>query len=356
MKVFRCTSCEAPVYFENVQCVRCGSLLAFLPDRLEMAALNPGGENLWTVVGKRFSRARRYRLCFNYRVHQVCNWAVPEKDPSDYCVSCRQSAIIPDLSVPGNLEAWARMESAKRRLVYSLILLGLPVANRLEDPVGGIVYHFLDDAPAGFAILTGHESGLITINLAEADDAERERRRLEMREPYRTLLGHFRHEVGHYYWDRLVSDTGRMDSFRRLFGDETLDYGQALARHHNEGVVPGWQNSHISSYATSHPWEDWAETWAHYLHMSDTLETTASCGLHLRPTRREEPSLRPFKPSISPRRYSFRKMIEDWPALTHALNNLNRGLGLPDGYPFVLSDPVVEKLRFIHESIIGGPP
>ena len=200
-------------------------------------------------------------------------------------------------------------------------------------------------------MLTGHNDGVITINIAEADDAEREKRRLQLHEPYRTLLGHFRHEVGHYYWDRMIKDSDLLDSFRTLFGDERADYGQALQNHYAQGAPADWQQKFVSSYASSHPWEDWAETWAHYLHMVDTLETAAACGLSLRPGRRDEPTLKKSPIPWPDRGDSFDKMIDHWFALTYVLNNLNRGLGLSDGYPFVLSTPAIDKLHFVHDAI-----
>jgi hypothetical protein len=262
--------------------------------------------------------------------------------------------VIPDLSRPGHQEAWYKIEVAKRRLVYTLLELGLPLRSKLEDPERGLAFEFLADPddPSAPRPLTGHADGLITINLAEADDAERERRRLAMHEPYRTLLGHFRHEVGHYYWDVLIAGSPRQDAFRRTFGDERADYAQALQAHYQQGAPADWQQRFVSHYASAHPWEDWAETWAHYVHMVDTLETAASCGLALKPRRTDEPALQ-----TDPRRGlpgTFEQMVEDWFPLTYVLNSLNRCLGMPDGYPFVLSDQQIAKLRFVHETIAGA--
>jgi len=273
-----------------------------------------------------------------------------------YCQSCRLTHVIPNLTRSGNKQTWARMEMAKRRLIYSLLELHLPVLSKADDAVRGLAFEFLADPeiPTPEPILTGHSDGLITINLAEADDAERERRRQSLGEPYRTLLGHFRHEVGHYYWDRLIDGTPRLEPFREVFGDERADYEEALKRHYKNGARPDWQTQFISSYASAHPWEDWAETWAHYLHMADTLETAAACGLALQPRRADEPLLANSADIFRNKDASFDKMIAAWFPLTHVLNNLNRGLGLSDGYPFVVSAPTIEKLRFIHETIQGG--
>ena len=175
------------------------------------------------------------------------------------------------------------METAKRRLVYSLLNLKLPVANKSEDPRQGLAFAFLSDVvkPDGSVskILTGHENGLITLNIAEADDATREKVRLAMNEPYRTLLGHFRHEIGHYYWGRLVRGTNFLEPYRELFGNEEANYDEALKRYYASGPPVNWQDNYISAYATSHPWEDWAETWAHFMHIQDAVEVANDFGL-----------------------------------------------------------------------------
>ena len=355
MKLFRCDHCRSLLYFENHTCLACGRTLAYLPESALVGSLDPVDESasasgspagLWKTPAPA-ARGRRYRLCANYTEYQVCNWAVAAEDPNPLCLSCRLTVTIPDLSVPGHREAWYKLEVAKRRLLHGLRTLGLPVAAKTApEDRAGLAFAFLADPadPAAPRVLTGHADGLITLSLAEADDAERERRRALFHEPYRTLLGHFRHESGHYYWDRLLRDhPARLAAFRARFGDERLDYAVALGRHHAEGPRADWSERHISAYAGAHPWEDWAETWAHYLHMTDTLETADACGVRLAASG-------PI-PGASD---AFAAMIARWVELGHALNNLNRGLGLPDGYPFVLSDAVIEKLRFVHETIAAS--
>jgi hypothetical protein len=190
---------------------------------------------------------------------------------------------------------------------------------------------------------------LITINFAEADDAIREQRRANLQEAYRTLLGHFRHESGHYYWDRLIATSAHLESFRELFGDEQQDYSAALQRHYEQGAPATWQANFISAYASSHPWEDWAESWAHYLHMIDVIQTAVSCGMTLRPRHPNDP-LFEADPKLL-RRRGFEPVMDAWFAVTYVLNNLNRSLGQQDAYPFVLSGPAIEKLRFVHKVI-----
>lgn len=354
MKIFHCDHCQQLVFFENIRCLNCGHDLAYLPDIADIGSLESAGEDLWRSPA-RGAEGKVYRLCRNYRTENVCNTAVPDADPDPLCRSCRLTRVIPDLSQAGQREAWFRLEAAKRRLVYSLVGLGLPLASKIEDPENGLAFEFLSDASADTGVvLTGHNDGVITLNVAEAYDAEREKRRVQLHEPYRTLLGHFRHESGHYYWDRLIKNSPRIDPFRQHFGDEREDYGEALERHYQRPAPEEWQARFVSSYASMHAWEDWAETWAHYLHMTDTLETAVACGMSLRPRRKDEPALSPDPVVANNRPESFDQTIARWFSLTYVLNNLNRGMGMPDAYPFVLSPPVIEKLRFIHETVAKG--
>jgi hypothetical protein len=355
MKTFHCTHCQHLVFFENVHCLNCGHSLAYLPDRNVMAAVAQGQDGMWRNEGQD-GQEQAYRLCANYDRENVCNWGIPASDPETLCRSCRLTHIIPDLSNAGNTAAWYRLEVAKRRLVYTLLGLGLPLERRKTPGDGGVEFHFLEDSLTGDGkrVLTGHDNGLITINIAEADDVRREQQRLRQNEQYRTLLGHFRHEIGHYYWDRLIRDSPRLDAFRTMFGDERADYQQALKRHYESGPPADWESAFISAYATSHPWEDWAESWAHFMHMTDALETAATTGLSLKPKCSDEPAMATPPNPLSKRSQNFDRMIEDWLSLTYVLNNLNRGLGLTDSYPFVLSGPVIDKLRFIQETIYPG--
>jgi hypothetical protein len=350
VKVFHCSNCRQLVFFENTNCVNCGYALAFVPELAAVVAIEPRAQGLWRIPVRSLSR-RRFRLCSNYSEQTICNWALPEEDPLSLCESCRLTQIIPNLAIAGSREAWYKLEAAKRRVIYSLQQLHCPIQSRLQDPEGGLAYEFLSDADANSPVLTGHAHGVVTVNIAEADDAERERRRLRLGEPYRTLLGHFRHEVGHYYWERLIRDSPRLDAFRELFGDERADYAAALKTHYGSGPSPDWARSFVSAYAASHPWEDWAESWAHYLHMTDMLETAAECGLSLKPKGRDEPELLRARSGTEE---PFEHLMASWFPLTYIHNNLNRSMGLGDGYPFVLSTPAIAKLRFVHDTIVGA--
>ncbi len=362
MRIFHCDHCGQAIFFENTFCGKCGHKLAYLPDLEIVASLDPASGRssevggplpvLWTPPIPR-AKGRTYRLCGNYINHNVCNWAIPAEKPDTLCASCQLTRVIPDLTKQENRELWCRLEIAKRRLVYSLMEFKLPVAPKSPDNVMGLEFRFVGNPPGGPRILTGHDDGVITVNIAEADDVERERARVSMHEPYRTLLGHFRHEIGHYYWDRLIKGTPSLDAFRQRFGDEQADYNQALQTYYRDGPKPDWQQNFVTPYASVHPWEDFAETWAHYLHMSDALETAAVCGLSLQPSRRDEPAMK--IPDVKASSETpFDKIITDWFALTYVLNNLNRSMGLSDAYPFVLPGPTIEKIRFVHDVVRNG--
>jgi hypothetical protein len=348
MKVFHCQTCGQMVYFGNTRCERCRSVLGYLPDSAVLTTLVPLEDDLWLPSA---ARDRPVRFCAN-AAHDACNWLVPAEDPRVFCRACRLNRTIPDLGVPENRLRWQLVEEAKHRLVYGLLRLGLPLTSRFDDPEAGLAFDFLAGSDAmgrqHSRVVTGHAAGLITIDIAEADDAERERHRQEMGEPYRTLLGHFRHEIGHYYWDRLVRGSPWIESFRDLFGDERRDYQASLRSHYEEGPPSDWRQRHVSAYASAHPWEDFAETWAHYLHIVDTLETADAFGVSVRPKGGSDPAL-VLEIGFDPyRQDDFDALIRAWLPLTYAVNSLNQSMGQPDLYPFVLAPAVMGKLRFIH--------
>jgi hypothetical protein len=347
MKLFECQSCRHPLYFENTRCESCGRRLGYLPARDTVTALQTrdGG---WHALAE---PKAKYRYCANAE-HNVCNWLLPFDHPEQYCAACRHNRTIPDLSQPHSLLRWRKIEVAKHRLFYTLLKLRMPLVTRAED-AEGLAFDFIADRDGGgghAAVMTGHDSGLITINLAEADDPERERQRSEMGEAYRTLLGHFRHEIAHYFWTRLVEGSSFLQEFRNIFGDEQKDYVAALQTHYAEGPPPDWPEHFVSAYASAHPWEDFAETWAHYFHMVDTLETAGGFGLSLRPKVGKAVELA-AKIDFDPHHAPLDRIIEAWLPLTFAVNSINRSMGLPDLYPFVLTPPVIVKLAFLHRLI-----
>jgi hypothetical protein len=355
MKLFKCQHCGQLLYFENDRCVKCSHQLGFIPEIMNLSALEQEGDAQQGVWRALAVDNKLYRFCANAQF-AVCNWVV-EADSSDtYCAACRHNRTVPDTSIPANIAAWQRIEIAKHMLFYTLMKLHLPLDDKDENGNLRLQFDFLASAvnAGGPRVMTGHDSGLITLALEEADDAEREKRRTTMHEPYRTLVGHFRHEVGHYYWDVLVRDGGLLQACRNVFGDETVDYGEALKAYYANGAPPNWQDNFISAYATSHPWEDFAETWAHYLHIVDTLEMARAFGMYVHPRLArsgEHDAQVDFDPFLV---REPQALIDTWIPLSNALNSLNRTMGLQDIYPFILSPRVVEKLSAIHDFIHGN--
>jgi hypothetical protein len=353
MKSFHCDSCGMMVFFQNGCCVKCGHSLGFLPDVLDLSALDRAletkADNQWRALSAS-ATGRIYKNCANGPQHQTCNWMVPVDDPNAFCVACRLNEVIPDLTDGKNLERWRKLELAKRRCVYNFLKLGLPFESTSGGDQAPLRFRFLQDKENA-PVKTGHENGVIIINIAEADEDEREHRRLTLHEPYRTLVGHLRHESGHFYWDRLIAHSPNLPRYRELFGDETLDYGTALQVYYQQGPPPDWQQRTVTAYASSHPWEDWAETWAHYLHIMDTLETAASFGVSVNPGNVANHADQPASTFRFHEQMGFDDMMTGWTPLTCALNSINRGMGLSDLYPFVIPPVVVEKLRFIHQVI-----
>ena len=347
MKLFRCDHCSNVVYFENTVCESCGHTLGYWHEANMMLSLELEGDHF---TAPRLP-GRRFAYCANAE-HGACNWLVqhgPGADP--YCRACRHNALVPDIADPANLARWQVIERAKKRLFYSLLRIRLPLATRNEDPLHGLGFQFLNEAIAPAPVLTGHDSGIITLALTEADDAAREYRRTQFNEPYRTLLGHFRHEIAHHFWDILIGGQPAHAEFRALFGDESAGYATALHAYYTNGAVPGWQSTHISAYATSHPWEDWAETWAHYLHIVDTTEMAAAFGVHLDPRVDVAGELKTRIDFDPYRLAAIDELIEHWVPLSSLINNLNRAVGQHDAYPFVLTPAVVGKLEFIQRIV-----
>ena len=354
MKLFNCDHCGQPVYFENIFCLQCNAFLGFDPDKLDMIALREADNNSYVVdKSEKNEPATRYKYCINKK-YNVCNWLLHFESESQYCIACNLNRTIPDLSQADHLEKWANIEIAKHRLVYSLLRFKLPVVSKFQDEENGIAFDFKADEnkDAGHRLLTGHDNGVITLNIEEADDTIREMARNNMDEVYRTLLGHFRHEIGHYYWNRLIKNTDRLHLFRKLFGNETTDYAGALKEHYSKKTFDAWEKKFISAYAGSHPWEDWAETWAHYMHIVDTMETAYSFGMTLNPKAGDAENDLSARINIDPYKTKyFKDIIDRWIPLSFVMNSLNRSMGLKDSYPFVINETVKMKLNFIHETI-----
>jgi hypothetical protein len=330
MKNFVCT-CGQLLFFENTRCLQCGSEVGFDPEKMSMYPL----QDMATTASNSF--------CKNRHDYGVCNWFVTQPDAS-FCLSCSLNQTIPNLLLKNRRRWWKSLEHAKRRLIFTLLRLGLPVTCKDTDP-HGLAFRFIEDKrsnPRVFEehVMTGHFEGVITINITEADDVTREISRASAGEMYRTLLGHFRHESGHFYFEKLLKGQAKIADFRRLFGDERADYGQALKEYYAKKYSAGRIRHYISHYAQSHPYEDWAEVWAHYLHMIDTLETAGDYDLKHGAAEFDK----------------FDETLTKWTSLTMMLNSLNRSMGLEDAYPFFLSHQTLKKLRFVHGLIYPNLP
>lgn len=360
-RAFTCR-CGQPIFFRNSICLGCNAPLGYDPERgllIPLEAQPPEPEvcdGVWQSA-EPTQPERRYTRCSNLNTAAACNWLIPLGDAltptQTLCLCCRLTRQIPDLATDNHAEWWGRIEAAKRRLVSSLLGLRLPVVPLADDPAQGLAFDILTSSN-GTPIVTGHEDGVITLDAQEADDPTRELRRAQLLEPYRTLLGHLRHETGHYYWRRLVAHSDWLEPFRCEFGDERADYRAALQKHYSVGPHPDWRANHVSAYASCHPWEDWAETWAHYLHMTDTLDTAQSFGVN---GERLELVYEPFEAEVlredGPQSTAFLRLLNQWMRLAGVLNELSRSMGVPDFYPFVLSAPAVRKLHLVHR-IIGA--
>jgi hypothetical protein len=302
---FSCPNCQNELFFNTFDCVKCGSIVSYSP---------------WE---SRFVLQEPQTDCINRTEHQICNWVMDGQGP--FCMACLANRVIPDLNVHGNLEKWEHLEKSKKRLYYSCVRLGIDTS--------GLSFRFLASTLNEKAV-TGHCGGTITVNLGEADPVTREQTKQSLNEKFRTLIGHFRHEFGHYYWEsQFPTNSQALVRFRELFGDERQDYNSCL----NQYYAGDWSQGgeYISVYASSHPWEDWAETFAHYLHLRDVLETSEQFGLSASGD------------------FQFDAGVEEWIRLSVAFNEINRSMGLNDLYPFALTPRVVDKLRFVHRSVVG---
>lgn len=334
MRDFHCPHCGQHLAFENSVCLSCGSPVGFSPDEMAFLVIaSDGGGNRSGAVD-----AQAYQLCANLHIAE-CNWLVEVLPVRQLCASCALTRTRPRDDDLTALAAFAEAERAKRRLVAELYELKLPVIGRDRDPHYGIAFDLLSSVD--HPVVTGHDDGVITIDLAEGDDVHREQMRVNMDEPYRTLLGHFRHETGHYYFFRLVEPRpDALTAFHRLFGDPDIDYQEAIDRHYQQGPPAGWDQEYVSAYATMHPAEDWAETFAHYLHIRSTLDTAAAYGLAPATGTYQRKVLGPS---------AFDTIIEMWLPLAWSLNMVNRSMGRQDLYPFVLPSAVLDKMRLVHD-------
>ena len=344
MKTFQCNNCNQPLYFESTSCDNCGNDVGY--DTTSQQLISFKASN---VQHQNNTNVNDYKYCKN-KVYDVCNWLIPAESNNNFCEACFLNRTIPNLNERKNFENWKSLEVAKHRLIYQLKKLELPLSRNSNVNKGGLCFDFIskNNNPK---LMTGHFQGVITILLREADSVIREQTRKQLNERYRTLIGHLRHEVGHYYWDQLIYNNQQLlDSFRSVFGDERQNYTASLSQYYKNGAPNNWQNSFISKYATSHPWEDWAETWAHYLHIMDMVETAYYFNMHISPVNNPEP----LETDVLQNPYQiedFDIIVKNFIPLTLAVNSMNRAMGIPDVYPFQISANMVHKLKFVHKML-----
>jgi len=374
MKTFKCSCEDHPIlFFESSHCVACDKTVGLDDwfDKVEPYDLDKAS-------GQYFKASQpeiRYQKCDNHADFKACNSMVnldtfvpSDKEGEVLCFACRFNRTIPNLSIVEHIPLWRKMEAAKRRALYTLKALSLPLHNISQNHEGGLSFDFTTDRDVSDnfvtrlknqeAVFTGHNCGHITINLAEANDVARSHTKLAMGEQYRTLLGHFRHELGHYYFDKLILNSPEKHELcKKHFGDDEASYKKALERHYKEGAPDNWRDEFISEYATMHPYEDWAETWAHYMHIIDTLETAQNFSITGStpgndPDTEEVGELRlPQGAYFFSSQTSITSILDTWIDFSVILNSLNRSMGMNDAYPFVLTQPVRTKLAFIHYAV-----
>ena len=336
MLAFACPVCERLVTFESSRCLNCRTAIGF-----DFTA-----RSLLPVTDGDGGRARR---CANASL-AACNWLAT--GDRLLCPSCDLTRTRPHDSDESGLTGFAVAEAAKRRLLFELADMGLPIRGWKDSP-GGLAFDLLSSERG--PVTTGHADGVITLDLSETDPSHRERMRVRLEEPYRTVLGHFRHEIGHYYQDILVPPgTPWEERCREIFGDERQSYREAMDRYYENGPPPGWKEGYVSAYATMHPWEDFAETFAHYLHIRDTLQTAASYGVRV-----DGPSIGttdpfPLHASTDGDAADISEMLDAWIPMTYALNAISRSMGAPDLYPFILGAQVESKLALI-DALVREP-
>ncbi len=344
MKIFHCGNCDHPLFFENYSCENCGHISGYRDTDRTMLTFDPAGNSLISDTEQ-----IAYKYCKN-RQHHVCNWVIEANDAHELCSACQLNRTIPNLSQKKNFDKWRNLELAKHRLIYQLQKIGLDLTSKNIDD-SGFCFDFVErqNDPK---LMTGHADGVITILLQEADSVLREQARKQLMEPYRTLIGHLRHEVGHYFWNRLIMGNElALNECRAIFGNEERDYAEALQQYYKEGAPINWSESFISKYASSHPWEDWAETWAHYLHIMDMVETAHFFGLQVIPVESmphmsTDASFDPYAED------SFDRIVQTCVPLSFTVNSMNRAMGIPDVYPFVITPVVIDKMRFIHRLLL----
>jgi hypothetical protein len=347
VRAFACPVCNAFTPFDSDGCAECGTTLGF---HLATKSMLPITDGVVALDGRQWVRCTQHETL-------ACNWLAPAEQTAFERGRCLAHSLIrrePDADDTLAREKLVPTAAALRRLVYQLHDIGLPI-----DPFwrqdGGLAFDLLSSYTTGERVIIGHAGGVITIDLVESLDDYRESLRVRLGEPYRTMLGHFRHEVGHYYQHVLV-ETGfgakeYLDECRTLFGDERASYKDAIARHYEFGPPAGWSETFISEYATMHPWEDFAECFAHYLHIADTIDTSREAGMVLHADLVRFAAPRDIVPLESYDDVPIERMLFDWRWMSLFFNRVNTAMGKNPLYPFEIPRAVAGKLGFIHRVI-----
>lgn len=340
MRAFTCPNCRNYIEFEDLTCRTCEAELGFHHPSSTFHVVSREGTEI---------DGERWFACSNRA--WACNWLAAEDSGAGTCLASRLIRKRPDADDTLALEKLATTSGKLRMMVYQLLELGLPILP-WDTYEKGLGFDLLSSKSRGENITIGHADGIITIDLVESLDDYRERLRIRLGEPYRTMLGHFRHEVGHYY-EMVLFDAmpDRIDRVRELFGDERVSYSDAIDRHYRYGAPENWRESFISEYATMHPWEDFAECFAHYLHITDTLDTAAWSGMVLQArTQGHTPTIDTTIARVT-EEIDFDEILEDWLWVSTLLNRINRSMGKDDLYPFHINAVVGDKLGFIHDTV-----
>ena len=327
-------ACGAPVFFDSNECKACQRKIAFNPATLRFHPLEQVSNNVSSIDVE-----PSWHLCENGVHYDVCNWLRPSSAESKLCFACQFNRYIPNLSRANNTRLWRVLELNKRHLLLNLITLGIPCINSWNAPNEGFLFDFLEDFRDGIEegtfVTTGYAGGIITINILEAEPLSRVAQQQASNEVYRTVLGHMRHEIGHHFFQCIKGDQMLHSNFEQKFGSSSLDYNNALAEFYASGPDVNWSEYCITAYASAHPMEDWAETWSHYLHIYDALDTAFNFGLV----------------SENPNVLSIHDKISHWRQFSVALNEMNRSMGMSDIYPFVINAQVEDKLAFVEKAI-----
>jgi hypothetical protein len=344
MKIFECPHCLNPLAFESTHCERCGHAVGYLNQYSELKLLVQGEH------GKIYSEeGRTYQYCQHHQ-HGVCNWLVPTDSVHSLCDVCLLDQNLSGITSEEQRVTWKKMEQAKHRLIYSLNRLNLPVVSKSDAPDHGLSFEFLTEEYPSSPVRNGYSNGLITINLARADAGSTGSLRHRIEEHHGSIMSFLRHEIGHYYWEQLVlSNRAILQTFRELFGDEIPDYDQALDQHHQIGPPDNWQKDYSSKYATFHARADWAETWSHYLYLMDLLESAYALGLSIRPNLQSASSMSMYASFDPYKETEFEKILDAVIPLTFAVSHLNQRTEQPNLYSFSIPEPVIRKLRFVHQ-------